>query len=267
MLDKKWICVNGIKVRYFESGQDHSNHVLLIHGLGSSADVWLNIQDSLSSNFHTICLDLPGFGASDKPLMDYTIEKFTEIVTEFVNQIGINNDQINIVGHSLGGYIAAEIAIKNKSLIKKLVLIDSSGTLEKPTPLLEDYLKAALNPSEDLLNNVFQQMVVNPDCISSKLVDVFIAQINLPNAKHAFKSTFENSTNHQICFTRLTSINPIPTLILWGDQDNLIPISHLQNFKNALENSQISIITNSGHVPFVEKPVLVCDLLLKFLLL
>ena len=90
-MDKKWICVNGIKIRYFESGQGHPAHVLFIHGLGSSADVWLNTPNVFSSNFHTICLDLPGFGASDKPLMDYTIEKFTEIVTEFVKQIGIKN--------------------------------------------------------------------------------------------------------------------------------------------------------------------------------
>ena len=265
-MDKKWVCVNGIKIRYFESGQGHPNHVLFIHGLGSSADVWLNAPNAFSSNFHTICPDLPGFGASDKPLMDYTLEKFAEIVTEFVKQIGIRNDQICIVGHSLGGYIAAEITIQNKSLVKKLVLIDSSGTLEKPTPLLENYLKSALDPSKSLLKNIFQQMVVDPNCISSKLVDIFIARINLPNAKHAFKSSFENSTNHEIGFTRLMSIDPLPTLILWGDQDNLIPISHLQNFKNAIKNSQVSIIKNSGHVPFVEKPTLVYDLLLKFLL-
>ena len=265
MLDKKWTCVNGIKIRYFESGRVHPNHVLFIHGLGSSADVWLNMPNDLNSGFHTICLDLPGFGASDKPLMDYTIGKFAEIVIEFVNQIGIRNEKICIVGHSLGGYIGAEIAIQNKSLIKKLVLIDSSGTLENPTPMLEDYLKTAMNPSKDLLKNIFQQMVVNPNCISSNLVDVFIARINLPNAKHAFKSTFENSTNHQIGFTRLMSINPIQTLILWGDQDNLIPISHLQKFKSAIKNSQVSIIKNSGHVPFVEKPALVYSLLLKFL--
>ena len=266
MLEKKWACVNGIKIRYFESGQGHANHVLFIHGLGSSADVWLNVPDCFSSSFHTIYLDLPGFGASDKPLMDYTIEKFTEIVIEFVNHIGIRNDKICIVGHSLGGYIAAETAIQNKSLIKKLVLIDSSGTLENPTPLLEDYLKAAMNPSEDLLKNIFQQMVVNSRCISSNLVDVFIARIRLPNAKHAFKSAFENSTNHEIGFTRLMSINPVPILILWGDQDDLIPISHLQKFKSALKNSQVSTIENSGHVPFVEKPALVYGLLLKFLL-
>ena len=265
-MNKKWACVNGIKIRYFESGQEHPNHVLFIHGLGSSADVWLNTADNLSSNFHTICIDLPGFGASDKPLMDYTIEKFTDIVTEFVKQVGIINDKIYVVGHSLGGYIASEITIQNKSLVKKLVLIDPSGTLEKPTPLLKNYLKAALSPSKDLLNNIFQQMVVNPNCISSKLVDVFIAGIKLPNAKHAFKSTFENSTNHEIGFTRLTSIDTIPTLILWGDQDNLIPISHLQKFKNAIEHSQVSIIKNSGHVPFIEKPSLVHDLLLRFLL-
>ena len=140
-MEENWVNIDGLKIRYLESGKDHDDHILFIHGLGSSADVWLNIPDTMSSDFHVISIDLPGFGVSDKPQMDYTLEKFTEILINFINQIGIHNGKTSIVGHSLGGYIAVEIAIKNKHLIEKLVLIDSSGMLEEPTPLLEKYLK------------------------------------------------------------------------------------------------------------------------------
>ncbi len=264
-MEENWANIDGLKIRYLESGKDHDNHVLFIHGLGSSADVWLNIPDIMSSDFHVISIDLPGFGISDKPQMDYTLEKFTEILTNFINQIGINNGKISIVGHSLGGYIAAEIAIKNKHLIEKLVLIDSSGMLEEPTPLLEKYFEASMNPSEDSVKKVFEEMLADPTKISSKIVKIFISRMNLPNSKNAFQSTLENSANTQIGLPRLKLIDDIPTLILWGEKDSAIPLVHSQKFKDALKNSQISIISNTGHAPFVEKPNLVCKMLQKFL--
>ena len=197
--------------------------------------------------------------------MDYTLEKFTGILINFINQIGINNGKTSIVGHSLGGYIAVEIAIKNKHLIEKLVLIDSSGMLEGPTPLLEKYFEAAMNPSEDSVKKVFEEMLADPTKISSKIVKIFISRMNLPNSKHAFKSTLENSANTQIGLSRLKLIDDVPTLILWGKKDSAIPLVHSQKFKDTLKNSQISIISDTGHAPFVEKPDLVCKMLQKFL--
>src|ERR671925_1726557 len=84
---------NELKIKYLESDNSHletRKHLLFIHGLGSSADRWLDIPDALSLYFHTIAIDLPGFGGSDKPSdMDYTIDAFSHIVTEFMGKIGI----------------------------------------------------------------------------------------------------------------------------------------------------------------------------------
>ena len=132
---------------YYEYGKDKNKHVLFIHGLGSSSIVWRDIPQALSEHFHTITVDLIGFGGSDKPnTADYTIKGFSKFIVDFLRErIGIKeNEKISIVGHSLGGYIAAQFAIENKKTIEKLVLIDSSGLLEKPTPLLEQYLSAAM---------------------------------------------------------------------------------------------------------------------------
>src|SRR5215218_11492679 len=144
-----------LKIRYLESENDNvanqqQHHVLFIHGLGSSADRWLDIPDALSLYFHTIAIDLPGFGGSDKPSdMDYTIEAFSDIVRQFMDKIRITEEdqgnnkarKITLVGHSLGGYIASRIAAAdNSNFLDKLVLVDSSGNLEKPTPLLQQYL-------------------------------------------------------------------------------------------------------------------------------
>ena len=240
-------------------------HILFIHGLGSSADRWGNIPKSLSANFHTISLDLPGFGDSDKPLsMDYTIENFRDIVIEFMNLLAINN-KTSIVGHSLGGYIATEVILQNRINVERLVLIDSSGFLKKPTSLLEEYLNVAMNPTNANVRNIFEQMVSDRTKIPLKLVESFIKRINLPNAKHAFKSTLENSANTQIKLERLKLIDNVPTLIIWGIEDRVIPLQHSELFKKSISNSNIEIIQDAGHAPFTEKPEQVCELIRNFL--
>jgi len=265
-LQQCWASVHGLKIRYLESGKGNKKNILFIHGLGSSADRWLDIPDALSLDFHTIALDLPGFGGSDTPAtMDYTIETFREFIVGFINEVLMNDTKTSIVGHSLGGYIAAEVTIENKQQVERLVLIDSSGMLKKPTPLLEEYLKVAMNPSRDAVKKVFEQMMADPTRIPSKLVEGFISRINLPNAKYAFKSTLTNSANTQIGLRRLKLISNIPTLILWGIEDRVIPLEHSRLFKEAIKDSQITIIQDAGHAPFTEKPALVCEILRKFL--
>jgi 2-hydroxy-6-oxonona-2,4-dienedioate hydrolase len=270
-----------LKIRYLESANDNAanqQHVLFIHGLGSSADRWLDIPDALSLYFHTIAIDLPGFGGSDKPSdMDYTIEAFSEIVTEFMSKIGVagkdggadNKARTSLIGHSLGGYIASKIAAEkhNSHFLDKLVLIDSSGNLEKPTPLLEQYLDAAMTQSKEKVRKVFGQMVANPLFISDALVQGFIDRMNKPNAKYAFEASIRNSANTQIGIKTLNKIGDkgIPTLILWGMEDKVIPTQHSQIFKEAIKDSSVTIIPGTGHAPFSEKPALVCEYLHRFL--
>ena len=265
-MNECWANVDGLKIRYLESGKGAKKHVLFIHGLGSAADRWMKIPDELSSDFHSIAIDLPGFGESDKPeKMNYTIDEFRKIIVSFLKEIPIQNEQINLIGHSLGGYIASEIAIQNQNIVKQLVLIDSSGMLERPTPILDEYFEAAMNPTQDNVRKAFEKMVADPKRIPQQLVDGFIRRVNMPNAKHAFESTLVNSATTQIGLDRLRKINPIPTLILWGVHDNVIPLEHSQFFKESIDDSRLEIIEDAGHAPFAEKPVQVSELLKNFL--
>ena len=264
-MEKHWAISNGLKIRYNEFGQKNDKHLLFIHGLGSSADRWLDIPNTLSEKFHIIALDLPGFGESDKPkTMDYTIDNFRDIIIDFIKKTSINNGKTSIVGHSLGGYIAVEVAMEKQDLVENLILIDSSGMLKKPTPLLEEYLLAAMNPTTNSVKKVFEQMVADPARIPSKLIEDFITRINLPNAKNSFKSTLENSACTQVRLDRLRRID-IPTLIIWGIQDKVIPLEHSALFKESISNSYLEIIQDAVHAPFAEKPTQVCEILGNFL--
>lgn len=269
-----------LKIRYLESDKnevERRQYLLFIHGLGSSADRWLDIPDALSLYFHTLAIDLPGFGGSDKPSdMNYTIEAFSDIVRQFIDKIRITEEDqgnnkprtITLVGHSLGGYIASRIAAAdNSNSLDKLVLVDSSGNLEKPTPLLDQYLDAAMNPTKEKVRKVFEQMVANPLLISDVFVQGFIDRINNPNSKYAFESSLRNSANTQIGIKNLNKIGEkgILTLIIWGMHDKVIPTQHSQIFREAIKGSTAIIIPQTGHAPFTEKPALVCEYLHRFL--
>ena len=271
MEDKSILLNNNIKMRYLESKQGvriSDRHILFIHGLGSSADRWLDIPDAISMYYHTIAVDLIGFGGSDKPKdVNYTIEQFSEFILEFIEKIGLSGDdrKITLVGHSLGGYIAVDFAIRNKGLIEKLVLLDSSGFLKGPTPLLEQYLNAAKYPSYDSVRNVFEQMVAQPWKVLPIIINIFITRINSPGAKYPFESAYQNSTTTQIDLSRLKSIEDMPILIIWGKSDNLIPIEYSEPFKQVFKNYRVEMIEDAGHAPFVEKPAIICEILHSFL--
>ena len=105
--------------------------------------------------------------------------------------------------------MAAEIAIRNRSIVDSLVLIDSSGMLDKPTPLLNEYLEAAVSASPEKVKKVFEQLVAQSWRVIPVLVDVFINRIKRPGAKHAFESAFLNSTTTQIDLHRLKELRDI----------------------------------------------------------
>lgn len=271
MEDKSILLNNSIKMRYLESKQGtrtSDKHILFLHGLGSSADRWLDIPDALSMYYHTIAVDLIGFGASDKPTdIDYTIAKFSEFILEFIEKIRLSRDdrKITLVGHSLGGYIAVEFALRNTALIEKLVLIDSSGFLKGPTPLLKQYLNAAKYPTYDNVRSVLEQLVSQSWKVFPPLINIFITRMNSPGAKYPFESAYQNSTTTHLDLSRVKSIEDIPTLIIWGISDNLIPIEYIEPFKQVFKNYKVEIIEDAGHSPFAEKPAIICEKLHSFL--
>ena len=267
--------VKGVGTYYKEYGDPKDKHVLFIHGLGSSSLAWRDIPDALSQYFHTITIDLIGFGASEKPeTADYTIKGLSKFIEDFLKErIGIEKKEhkkINIVGHSLGGYIAAQVAIENKKMVEKLVLIDSSGLLEMPTQLLKDYRVAAteVNPVTryEKVKRVLEDLYAGPSRLLPVAVDLFEYTIEKPGAKHAFEAAFDNSTTTQIEQEGFKQIDDIPCLVIWGEKDNLIPIEYYYKFRQKLPKAKYETITDAGHSPFVEKTALVYEKLRTFLM-
>jgi pimeloyl-ACP methyl ester carboxylesterase len=269
-----FVDVKGIRTFYHEYGNAKGEDVIFMHGLGSSSIVWRDIPDALSKHFHTIAVDLVGFGLSEKPKESeyYTIEGFSKFIIDFLGTIGSIKEEtskISLIGHSLGGYIAAQVATQLKEKVKRLVLVDSSGLLENPTPLLNDYYAAAMevNPimRYEKIKRVLEDMYASPSRLLPIAVDLFNYIIEKQGARHAFELTFKNSTTTQIKVEEFKAIQDVQCLVLWGEKDNLIPIRYYDMFRQKLPKAKYEVIPDAGHAPFIEKTALFYEKLSTFL--
>lgn len=252
--------VGKLRVRYVDAGSGEP--VLFMHGLGGSIESWTNNVDELAKSFRVIATDLPGFGLSDKPKMNYSIKFYRGFVVRFLKQLQL--EQVSMVGSSLGGHIAAEVAINHPSLVKKLVLISPAGALPrsfKGSPALWRYVRV-LNAKS------VQQVKQALFAVDNKPVDDSYAQlvyqkILMPGAKEAFLSALAGSAQAPRLNNRLGKIKA-PTLLLWGKEDYMIPVKFVEPFVK-MKNCRIVMLENCGHRPHFERPELFNKIVSDFL--
>ena len=259
-MQENFIEVEGNKIRYLETGHSKSS-LVLVHGLGASAERWSRTIPYFEKDYHLIVPDLIGFGYSDKPVVDYTTDFFSDFLKKFIDSLGIQKP--NIIGSSLGGQVTAEYASKNTD-IKKLILVSPSGVMKQSTPALDAYIMAALYPNEANAKNAFEMMEGSGSEADPSIVEGFIERMKLPNAKMAFMSTILGLKNSEIITNKLKSIN-IPTLIIWGSNDPVIPINHADGFVSSIKDCRFYRMDKCGHTPYVQAPKEFAKIVLEFL--
>ena len=149
-------------------------------------------------------------------------------------------------------------------MIEKIVLVSPSGIMKQSTPTLDAYMLAALYPTQDGTKTAFQMMAGIHKEVDSDTIDGFIQRMTLPNAKMAFMSTILGIRNAVPLSERLEKIS-VPTLVVWGKQDTLIPITYSEDFVSSIKNCQFVEMENSGHTPYVEESEKFLEIVLKFL--
>jgi 2-hydroxy-6-oxonona-2,4-dienedioate hydrolase len=258
-LNERFVSVDGYRIRYLYGGNSKQT-LVLIHGLGASAERWLGIVPYLRSRYRLIIPDLIGFGYSDKPNVDYTMDFFSRFVIGFLETLGI--EQANFVGSSLGGQIVAECAHARDDMMRKIVLVAPSGIMKHFTPALTDYMTAVFFPTFENAWRAFSMMIAKgePD---ANLVNDFITRIMFPNSDFAFLSAILG-IKYSNLEPKLGKIH-VPTLIVWGKQDKIIPVEYASSFVESIRNSKFAEMEDCGHVPFVEQPKRFAEILLDFL--
>jgi len=260
-MEEKFVKVDGNKIRYLESGNSDDT-IVVVHGLGASAERWEYVIPLFNKYFRVIVPDLIGFGYSDKPLVDYTSEFFSKFLKNFLKKI--NLEKLKIIGSSLGGQIAAQCASENLGSIEKLVLISPSGAMKHSTPALDAYVMAALYPDMEGAENAYKMMAGPGKEINQKIVEDFVTRMKLPNAKMAFMSTLLGLKNAENISEKLKTIS-IPTLIVWGERDPVIPIKYADSFVSSIQDCRFYRMDNCGHVPYVDEPEKFAKLVIDFL--
>ncbi len=267
-----FIMVDDMNVHYRDEGSIIDTlPIVLIHGTSSSLHTFDKWADNLKIKKRIVRMDLPGFGLTGPfPNRDYSIDNYVIFIEHFLSLKGIK--KCILAGNSLGGQIAWQFTVKNPEMVDKLILIDAAGY-----PLESKSIPIAFRFARIPVLNKLLIFITPRFMVRSSVEDVYADKTKVSESlvDRYFELTLREG-NRQALVDRMmlwmdtSAINLIknikhPTLVLWGEQDLLIPTSQAYRFHDDLPNDTLIILKHSGHVPMEENPQESLDALLTFL--
>jgi pimeloyl-ACP methyl ester carboxylesterase len=269
------VVLHGHRISYRSAGS--GSVLLLLHGITSSATTWDDVLPWLAERHAVVAPDLIGHGQSAKPRTDYSLGAHANGLRDLLAVLG--HERVTVVGHSLGGGIAMQLAYQYPELCERLVLVSSGGLGREVHALLR---AAALPGSEwvlPLLCRVGLQDAVAAAARSlgrlgmraaPDVEEVWRGYTSLadPACREAFLHTLRaviEPGGQRVCAAdRLYLTALMPTLIVWGDRDPMIPVEHGQSAHRAMPGSRLEIFPGAGHLPHRDEPWRFVRLLLDF---
>ncbi|MFZ4813779.1 MAG: alpha/beta fold hydrolase [Phototrophicaceae bacterium] len=258
--------IQGVNVHYIDAGSPSANPILLLHGgVGNARFHWERLVTELAPDFHVVAPDLPGFGKSDLlPQMNYAA-----LLTWTSNLLdALDLSQTVLVGNSMGGLIARLYAAANPIRVPALVLING-GRLTSTAALPVRWLTNFPVAGRLFLNNVSRQGVKSRESLgwlTAKAADTNIltdemvqtAQANLPGMSALLKMQL----NSPLPDPRIPSL---PTLIMWGEDDTLLPLTIGEGIRDAIPGAKWIPISGTRHTPHLDEPDVIAFQISKFL--
>lgn len=251
--------------------------LLLIHGMAGSSATWREVMPALAERFTVVAPDLPGHGESDKPRQDYSLGAHANALRDLLIAIGV--DRATIVGHSLGGGIAMQLAYQHPRHCERLVLVSSGGLGQEVSWIL----RALAFPGVEFLTPILFPSFFRDagNAISRTLRRLGLRAPRLEEEWRSYVSLTDHDTREAFLRTlravvdiggqtvsahdRLYLSSLLPTLIVWGERDGIIPVAHAHEAHQAMPTSQTVIFEESGHFPHVEEPARFTKALIGFL--
>ncbi len=258
---EKDVTIYGAKIHYAEAGSGPT--VILLHGLGGSWQNWAFNIAPLAAKYRVVALDQIGFGKSDKPMINYRIGTYIDFLDQFYKQLKI--ERASLVGNSMGGWIAAAYTAAHPEKVDRLVLEDAAGYA--PPSTFDYKVLYNLNPStRDAMKQVAKLVFYNQALFGTEgaIDQAMAARINAGDG-YTIKSLIESIIRGEDFVDAQVKTIKQPTLIVWGKQDGLTPVSDGERFKRDISNSTLLVIDQCGHVPNVEKAREFNAAVLKFL--
>jgi len=243
-----------LSIHYIEDNPSGHMPVILLHGLGANGNSWqLQFPALVEANFRVIAPDTRGFGQSTFPGGKTTIHAMAEDMVELLTSLQI--DKTDVVGISMGGTIALQLAIDHPELVRKLVLVNTFAHL-RPDSLSGWFYFVVRLVLIQLLGLRAQAQVVSnrlfPKPEQEELRQLLIIQI-MQADPHGYRAAMRALWNFNVT-NRLESIN-MPTLVITGDVDTTVPLKIQQNLAKQIPNARQVFIPQAGHAVTVEKPI------------
>jgi pimeloyl-ACP methyl ester carboxylesterase len=265
---------HGVRINYYEAGQGPP--VILLHGFGASAYSWRFLAPALARDHRVLTIDLKGYGLSAKPEDGkYALSDQADLVAAFIRARDLHD--LVVIGHSMGGGVTLmayfNVAGDAPARINKLVLIDSAGYPQKmpwfiwlaQAPVLGP-VGSQLLPPRFATAQVLRKCYYHKDRITDAQIDTYAYYGSLPGAREALVATARQIVPEDIeAVTARYKTIRVPVLIIWGAQDEVVPVSVGYNFKRDIPTSKLVILPECGHIPPEEEPQETIRLITQFL--
>jgi len=261
----QYCTIHGYRRAYVRAGKGPA--LLMIHGIGDSSDSWRPVLEQLARQFTVIAPDLLGHGRSEKPRADYSIAAYANGMRDLLSVLEV--DRVTVLGHSLGGGVAAQFAYQFPERCERLVLVGSGGIGRSVSPLL----RLAAIPGAEFLMPLFGLPPVRAtsrwaadtlqrfDTALGRDTEEVLAVFDaLPNttARRAILRTLRSGVDWRgqviTMLDRAYLAEGMPTLLVWGRRDAVIPMGHARLAQAALPGSTLEIFDEAGHFPHHTDP-------------
>lgn len=236
--------VRGVQTHLVEAGAPDATPLLYLHG-SFLGNLWLEAYAELARHFHLFAPDIPGFGLSQRPDWMRDMSDYVLYLRDLLDALGL--EKPTIAGHSLGGWIAAEVAVWYPERVGKLILSNAAGIRVKGTPIGDLF---AMNPGEQM-STVFEDLsaaapLMPPEVTVDYILDQYRQRTTL--ASLAWNPHFDPKLERRLA--RITC----PTLVLWGATDRLIPPVYGETFARFIPGARYVTLPGTGHMPMFEQP-------------
>jgi len=275
-MERRTVTVHGHEIAYRTGGSGPV--VLLIHGMAGSSASFIPVLEDLAPHMTYVAPDLPGHGHSDKPRGDYSLGAQASILRDLL--VALGHERATILGQSLGGGIAMQMAYQYPERCERLVLVCAGGLGQEVMPLLralaapglEYVLPVAFQPfirsSVETVTGWAGKVGLRPAPATVEMWRSYTSLID-PDTRAAFLHTLRSVVDLKgqrvSARDRLYLTETVPTLIIWGEDDPIIPVSHAHEAHEAMPGSRLEVIPGVGHFPHCEDPRRFTKVLVDFI--
>jgi pimeloyl-ACP methyl ester carboxylesterase len=236
------VTIRDCGIRLMRGGK--GSPLLFLHG-ASGAGTWLPFLSTLATRFDVLAPEHPGFGASETPAWLDTIADLANFYLDLLDQFDLGG--VHLVGHSLGGWIAAELAVRNSSRLASLTLVAAGGIHVDGVTQVDVFLSSDEQRVRDMFYDQRLAEGLLPLALRAEADDA-----GLKNRATTAKLTW-HPRNHDPQLQKWLHRIEIPTLLIWGEHDRLIPKEYAYAYQRLILGAEVVIIPDCGHVPQIEQ--------------